>query len=592
MKIRRQRMARATSILMAVSILISSTPAWASGGLPRSGTPAPRSGAAVPQQAEPVKPVQEPVIDRVSPVMEPRVGVDSNQIVYLSLHDAILKALENNNDIQVERTRVRVSEYQITGLRGFYDVVGGGLIQLDSSAIPNSNALASGEGQNTTTSKNYTVNINFQEQLPIFGGNWSLQFRNSRASTDRFGTTLNPNYTAGILFDYQQPLLKNFLVDNNRNRIRIAKKQLDISDSLFRQRVIEVIASVQRSYWDLVFAIRNVEIAKESMALAATNLSNNRKQVEAGTLAPIELAQSEAELETRRKDVISAIGNVSVAENGLKTLLLGDPNSVEWRDNLVPTESIDFLPPAIDYESAQRLALANRPELIQLRLQKEQNVYDQKFYRNQSLPQVDFIANYSSTGQAGQPTGFSFGGSNPFIPVTQIPDLLIGGWGRAFNTAIQNRFRGYAAGIQISFPIRNRTAQANLGQSKANARVLDFQQRQLEQTILSQVRNAMQNVETARQNIEASRAARRSREVQLAGEQKKFEAGLSTTFFVLTFQNQLSLAKGAELQALTSYNQAIAELQRVVSTTLDANNVLVTSAQDDAPAPITTAPRN
>lgn len=592
MRIRHLLVTRAMVVGLVTSLCIGLSPVRVMGSTSPTGTQSQASNPSVPAQAPPTQQKQGPFVGRVSPVTDPRVGVDNQRIIHLSLHDAILKALENNNEIQVQRTNVQISEYALKALDGYYDVVLGSNLTISSNTRPSANRITAGSsGSVATTSDSYTMNYNFSQQMPIGGGNWHLAFNNSRISTNQFGSSLNPFYNSNIALDFQQPLFRNFRNDQTRNQIRIAKKALDLSDSQFRQRVVEIIAQVQKAYWDLVFAIRNVEIMKESMQLAKVNLENNRKQVEVGTLAPIDLAQSQAEVERRHQDEITSIGSVTVAENIVKGLILGDPSSPEWRGNLAPTESIEILPPAIDYESAQRLAFANRTELEQLRLQKEQNELDLKYFRNQTLPQIDFVGRYATAGLAGRPgPPIDFGGLPGFGG--EVPALFVGGLGRAFNTAIQNRFREVVVGVQINFPLLNRTAKANLGRSKARGRVLQFQEKQLQQLVLAEVRNALQGVETARQTIEAARAARAAREVQLAGEQKKFEAGLSTTFLVLTFQNQLSLAKGAELQALVNYNKAIAEIQRVLSTTLDANNVQVTPAQGSDPATRRSQPKN
>jgi HAE1 family hydrophobic/amphiphilic exporter-1 len=543
---------------------------------------------------------QESLFGRVSPVTAQRVGVDPDQVWYLSLHDAILKALENNNTIQVERTNIVASEQGLKSAQGAYDITLGASISAETATTPNNSIEAvdsdndgfpddaNGDGVvdatelRSNTQRNVVFNLNAQQLLPT-GGSWRFQIDTSRFNTDTTilniggitfsggGLALLPSYNARAIFEYSQPILKNFRTDQTRRSIRLAKKALDLSDSQFRQRVIEIITQVQQAYWDLVFAIRAVEIQQQALDLAKTNLDNNRKQVEAGTLAPIELAQSEAQVEQRNQDLIAAIGAVTVRENALKMLILGDPNASEWKANLAPTESIDHLPRAVDFESAQRLALTSRPELEQLRLQKERNAIDIKYFANQIWPEVNIFGRYTMTGLAGerQPVVLDFATGL----IGFAPERFGGGPWAALKTAFSNDFRTYSFGVSFNFPIRNRTAEGLLGQARATARSLDFQERQLFQNIGTEVRNALQAVETARQNIEAARAARKAREVQLDGEQKKFEAGLSTTFLVLQFQNFLSEARLAELQTLVNYNKAIADLQRVMSTTLSAHNV-------------------
>ncbi|HXF04229.1 MAG TPA: TolC family protein [Blastocatellia bacterium] len=556
-----------------------------------------------PPTPTPASSPQKTEFGRIKPLTVPRVGVNPDQLMYLSLHDAILKALENNNQIQIERTTVLGNEMSLKAATGAYDITVGADLNAQTATRPTTSSFTTGAGTPSFTNRSLTYNFSAQQLLRT-GGTWQFQIQNLRQTTDqvfvqRFlgietrdsAVAFNPSFTSSISFNLRQPLFRNFRIDQTRRQIQISQRALDLSDSAFRQRVIEIITQVQNAYWDLVFAIRNVEIAQESLLLAKTNLENNRKQVQAGTLAPIELAQSEAEVQRRTQELTQAIGNVTVAENTLKNLILGDPNSSEWTANIVPTENIEFLPPAIDLESALKLALANRPELEQLRFRKEQNRIDLKYFANQKLPQIDLVASYSSAGLAGTPTKITTikvdEEGNPVrdeegnLVLEQrprdVPPQFIGGAGKALRTAFSNDFRTYSFGLSFSFPIRNRVAEGQYGAALAQSRSLDFQERQLIQSISVEVRNALQQVEVARQNIEAARAERISRERQLEGEQKKFEAGLSTTFFVLQFQNFLSQARALELQALVNYNKAIANLQRVISTTLDVHNIQVSS---------------
>jgi HAE1 family hydrophobic/amphiphilic exporter-1 len=547
---------------------------------------------------------QEPLVSPVSPVMAERVGIDPNQILRLSLHDAILKALENNNTIHMERTNILASEQGLKASRGAYDIVLSASIAAETPETPSNSVRLVGEdldgdgvadpvdadgdgiADNTEldSDRRKTVAFNFtaQQQVPFGGGLWRFQVDTSRFSTDvaafsfggftvsGVGFAVLPVYQSRVTMEYRQPLLRNFRIDESRRQIRIAQKTLDLSDSQFRQRVIDIITQVQQAYWDLVFAIRAVEIQQEALNLAKTNLENNRKQVEAGTLAPIELAQSEAQVEQSRQNLTAAIGLVTIRENIVKALVFGNPNATEWRANIAPTESIDHLPAAVDFESALRLAQSNRPELEQLHLRREQNAINIKYYGNQTKPQVDIFARYVMAGLAGERRPAEDRNTGLIL---QAPDNIQGGPFRALRNAFSNDFPTYSFGLTFNFPIRNRTAEGLLGQAKAQARSFDYQEQQLLQSIGVEVRNALQSVETARRNIEAARAARVARQTQFEGEQKKFEAGLSTTFFVLQFQNFLSEARLQELQALVNYNKAIADLQRVMSTTLSAHNV-------------------
>ncbi len=554
---------------------LSSRPLWAQRAEPSASARAP----------------QEPIsLGRVRPLMVKRVGVDVENLWYLSLHDAILKALESNNEIQVQRTGVQISEFALRAVEGAYDPVisigtpppaaalaatgfaGGAASQgfgFESRSTPAASRLQAGRDANAQRSRTFTYNLGIGQLLPT-GGNWQFTFSNQRTTTNSIFATLNPQFFTTLALDFVQPLWRNFRWNQTTQQIRIAKKALDLSDSQFRQRVIEIITQVQKAYYDLIFAIRNVEILQEAVDLARRQHAENEQRVEAGTLPPIELHQSLAEIERRNQELIAAIAQVTVAENALKGLILPNLNDPLWRANIVPTEDIAYVPPAIDEESALRLALLNRPEVKQLHLQKEQTEIAIRYFANQTRPAVNLIARYASFGLAGTevPPSPEF----PFL-AGGVAAQFLGGPGQAIQNALRQRFRDVAIGVSISFPLRNRTAQAQLGQAKAQARVLDYQEQQLLQRIAIEVRNALQNVEAARQSIEAARAARLAREKQLEGEQERFAAGMSTNFLVLQYQNQLSQARGAELQALVAYNKAIAELQRVMGTTLDVHNI-------------------
>src|SRR5262245_22076502 len=228
---------------------------------------------------------------------------------------------------------------------------------------------------------------------------------------------------------------------------------------------------------------------------------------------------------------------------------------------------------------ALKLALANRPEVRQFALQKEMNEIDVKFFHNQTKPQIDLTTTYGLTGVAGLAS--SFPDQNGVLQPANVPTAFIGGYGTALRNLFDNSFPTWRVGVNISLPFGNRTAQANLGSALETGRQLDTQLRKQLQTIETDVRTAYHSVEAARLRYGAAHTARIYAEQQLTGEQEKFSAGLSTTFLVLTRQNDLSQARGTEAQTLTDYNKAIASLQRAISTTLSDNSLEIQSGKED-----------
>ena len=510
-------------------------------------------------------------------VPKDRVGITPGDVQSLAIQDAIARALQNNLDIEQFRQGVRISEYSLFSLRGFYDYTSGAGIGFRSSINPTSSSI-SGGNSGTLSSKSLYYNFTTSKQFEQTGGNLVAEFDNSRNRSSSIFNGLNPAYNTTLTFTYTQPVLRNFSLDAARRSIQLAKKSLDLSDSQFRQSVIDVINQVQRAYWDLVFAIRNEQIARDSVDLARTQLENNRKMVEAGTLAPIELRSTEAQLETAKGNVIVALQGITTAENTLKMLLLKDPNDKMWYSEITPTDQPQKTDVAFNLEDSTRLALKNRPELDQLRLLTEQKEIDIKYFTNQLKPQLDFVAIYTNTGLGGaQSNAVDVGGGGS----TVLP-RFVGGYGTSLKNLFGQDFRTYQVGVQLSFPWRNRTAQGNLGRSLAEQRQLDARQRQLVESVQVDVRNALQAVVASKQRYEAAQAGELAAKAQYDGEQERYRAGLSTNFVVLQRLTDLSVARGTAVRALTDYNKALADLQRVTGMTLMSNNVEISSKPTDA----------
>jgi outer membrane protein TolC len=520
-----------------------------------------------------------------------RVGVNPSKRVMLTLKDAMSMALENNRDIEVERLNVQMNEFDVRAAQGFYDPSLATTLYYDRSQIPATSIFASGKTDSVIGDATFT------QRMPWQGSSFTGVFNNNRATTDNPFVTLNPQYTTNLKFTFTQPILRNRSIDLGRRQIKIARKRLDISDSQFRQRAIEIIAQVQRAYWDLVFARRDQEIKRESVELAETQLEHNERLVDAGTLAKSDIISARVELERRKDEAEAAVESIQRAENGLKALMAQAGDGEIWQSELVPVEQPQIeISASLPLEDALRLAAQNRPEMEQYRLRGELNKIDADYQRNQTKPQVDFFVTYGTVGLAGPLRA----DANPIIASNEIlygrinqlseiaglqplpldntgmtPGNLIGGYGQSLSNMFRNDFRSWRFGLNINLPLRNRTAEANFGRALAEGKQIETQRQKAVQLIEVEVRNALQAVETARKRVDAAKNSRANAELQYQSEQRKFDAGQSTNFFVLDRQNALSSARGRELRALTDYTKAVAELQRALSTTLSSNNVEV-----------------
>lgn len=525
------------------------------------------------QNPQAQNPITQPLA--LSPeITRQRVGIKDGEVQSLALQDAISLALQNNLDIEQFRQGVQIAERSLYSLKGVYDIVSSSDVNFRSQTIPVANLFAGGGSTGSFTSRAMTWNFITNQAVERTGGFWQAELDSNRVHTSNTASTLSTSFNPVLTLSFTQPLMRNFALDQNRRLIQVAKKALNLSDSQFRQRVIEIINSVQRAYWDLSYAILNEKIARDSVELARTQLDNNRKMVEAGTLAPIELRSTEAQLETAKGNVIVALQGITTAENALKILLLKDPGDKLWSSAISPTDQPVSNQSTFDLDEATRLALKNRPELDQIRIQTEQKNIDISFYKSQLKPQVDLYGIYTNNGLAGSPSALT---NN--TPVT-VPERFIGGYFQSLSNLFSQDFKTYQVGVRLSFPWRNRTAEGNYGRSLAEARQLDARQRQVVESVQVDVRNALQAVVASAQRLEAARAAELAASAQYNGEQERYRAGLSTNFVVLQRLTDLSVAKGATVRALTDYNKALADLQRFTGTTLVSNNVQVSSGAD------------
>ena len=526
------------------------------------------------------------------PTLE-RIGVDMGEQRALSVREAIELALSNNKDIEVARENVRAAEFDLTAARGVYDPRFTTNSYYERTETPAASFL-SGTSTGSVTQSGVFSTTSVQGLTPAFGGGYRVDFVNNRVTTNNQFAALNPQYPTSLNFSYTQPLLRGLRFDQNRRQIEIAKKNLSLTDTQFRQRAIETITGVQRAYWDLVYTLRNLQIQREAVRDARSQLEHNRRMVAEGMLAPIDVVAAEAQVSGFEQSVYSALDDVGRAENNLKNLIAENRESPIWRVSLVPSDNVDVPPPSVALDDAMQVALKSRPELSSSDVAREINEIEQRFAREQTRPQVDLVASYGMVGLAGtlnsstNPLTASstelrnrinllsaLAGIAPLpdVPTQAFPPVLVGGEAQSLVNLGANRFTNFRAGVTVNLPFRNTTAKAQLGRTLVDAERIRTQREQLEQLIQVDVRNALQLVRTAESRLRAAATARAASEQQYASEQRKLDAGQSTVFLVLERQTQLTTARGNELRAQTELNKAIADLQRATGNALEQNRV-------------------
>ncbi len=516
-----------------------------------------------------------------------RVGVDPANQLSLSLEQAIEMALKNNNDIDASRNSVQIAEFNLRGARGIYDPLMEGESYYDSTSTPTASVIG-GAVNGSVTQTRFFGTAGLSGFSPFAGGSYAARFDSTRTTTSNTNATLNPQFPSLLTFTYTQPLFRNFRFDNNRRLIEIAKKNLSLSDSQFRQRAIDVIVAVEQAYWNLAFTLRNVQVQIDAVKQARTQLESNQRLVEKGVLPPIDLVAATAQIVTFEQAVYAAQEDVTRAENTLKTLMLADRTAGEWSRPITPVSPIDLSAPQIGLEIAVTEALKGRPEIVQFEASADINAIDERYYRNQTKPQIDLVGSATSQGLAGSETAAAI---NPATGLSRVPPNLVGGYGTSLGNLAAFDYPSYRIGVQISLPWGNTVAKANLGRTLVEKNRIANQRAQAEQIIEAEVRNSLQALRSTEARLQSAAAARASAEQLYQSEQRQFQAGTTTFFLVQQRLTQLLVARSLELRAQTDLNRSISEFQRAIGSTLEANNVTVSSGGGLTKLPSTSGSR-
>ena len=559
--------------------------------------------------------------------------------LYLSLSDAVALAIENNLDIAWARYGPQVADTDIlrtksgqqlrgvqtqistlstgqsaagggggagggdvTGITGRAGGVGSGAQGVGDastffgSAVPSLEPTLTGgidwghfsnpqtssfvTGTNTFVSETSNSSIGVQKGF-LMGTNVSLRWANTRFDSNSLRANFDPSLRSNLTLRVTQSLLQGFGRSVNSRNIRIAKNNREVSDLVFKAQVITTVTQVQNLYWDLVSFQAEVRSREEDLRLAQKLYEDNKRRVEIGTLAPIEIVRAEAEVASREQDLTIAVTRVQVQETTIKNALskngLVSPYLLDVE--IVPTDRIE-VPDIEEIQPLQDLmsqALRSRPELTQSRIRLKNQDISLKGVRNAMLPQVSVFADVTNNGLAGSLNEDFMGFPGIDNPVS---DFFIGGLGTSLSQLFRRNFPDYSIGLQVSFPLRNRRAQADIAATLLERRQEDIRLRQQENAIRAEVRNAVIGVQQARAVFAAAEKTRILQEQTLDAEQKKFKLGASTIFFVVEAQRDLALARSAEITAQNNYIKAKVELDRAIGETLAANNIAIDEAYD------------
>jgi outer membrane protein len=542
----------------------------------------------------------------------------------LSMQEAVELALENSMDIVVQRYNpwfadTGILKAQAGGFGGTtpgavfggssannpllnFDPVITTTLSVDDRNIPVNNPLTSGTGTGLSsltrlTQHTSTFNTQYVQGFQT-GTSFFTAWDNTRSSSTSAANLFNPSVQSTIFAGFQQQLLNGFGRSVGTRNIRIAKNNRKIADWAFTQQAITTVTNTIAAYWELVFARENVKVQQQAVTVAEKLYNDNKKQLEIGTMAPLDVTRAESELATDRQNLIVAQTVQLQDQQTLKNAISKNPLAPNFVNvEIIPTD-LPSRPEAIEaptFEEAVKEAFAKRPELQEEALNLLNSDIDLKATRNALLPTATLTAQYGSVGLAGNQRTFTSAtvagapvvdtNGNPipgfFLPATQVTPgpTSQAGFGDAMSSAFHNNFPDYQVSLNVQIPIRNRSAQADNQRAILTQRYLEAQLQQMKNAALLDVRNTYIALTQDRAQVDAASKARELQQQTFDAEQKKYQLGASTVYLVIQTQRDLINAQGTELRALANLAEAKANYERAVGRTLEVNRVTIADAK-------------
>jgi outer membrane protein TolC len=381
----------------------------------------------------------------------------------------------------------------------------------------------------------------------LTGGNVDLNYSPARTNVNQdvaSGFLFNPAWTGGLALTLTQPLLRNAGIDINKTFIRIAQNNATVEEHIFRDRVLTVLATVEQTYWEVVFANENLKVAEAALKAAQELLASNRAKAKAGVMSIVDVLQAEAAVASRVEQILLAEKSIRDQEDQLRRLLNPGEEDLRLEVRLTPRDAPVVALEPISLQETIDIAIEQRPEIVQAKKNVESSVLNTKFAKNQLLPTLSF---QGTMGLAGL--------GKDYVDST--------------NRNFSGDFYNYGAGLVLSYPLGNRSAWSTFNRRQIEGKNAETSLASVRQQIIIGVKEAVRRVQTDFKRIETTRSARIMAEKQLQAEQERLKVGLSTTRFVLDFQRDLATAQGNELRAIVDYNKSLSNLARHKATTLD-----------------------
>ena len=492
---------------------------------------------------------------------------EEEKSISLSLQDCIAKAMEHNLGVAIEILTPQSREYGISQAKEKF-LPSLSLETYFTNQEQASYSFLDAAGVLMTVYNQYSLSIN--QQIPT-GGNFSLSLDSSRYDTNRTGITVNPSYRSELRFNFTQPLLKNFGKTMARREILIAQTNLGVSEEELKRALQQTVYSVEEAYWNLVFAVENLKVARLSLKLAQDLLEKNRRAVEIGTMAPIEIVSAQAQVASREANILAAEAAVKNNEDKLKLVInLAAETPEADMLTIVPSDDPIYEKREIDLKEAVAVSLQNRPDLRSLRLGLQNYKLNLSYAKNQLLPNLDLRASYWSPGVSGNQLIL-----NPLDPFGPPIGTIPGGRSDSLKDVFGLKFNNWSLGLTLDLPLNALVSRAAEAQAEVDLEQALLRVKNQEQQIYTDLKIAVRDVATNFRRINALKTARELAEKQLEAEEEKLKVGLTTNFVVLTYQNELAAARSQEISAIIDYMLSLARLNRDMGTSLEDRNIRI-----------------
>jgi outer membrane protein len=459
-----------------------------------------------------------------------------------------------------------------------FDPLVTGTFAIEQTSSPSNFGLLSGLGTGSTVTipiaqaHTTTGNLTYSQGFSP-GTAFQVSFNNQRQSTNGTAIAFNPSLTSSFRASIRQHLLQGFGRSLNLRFLRTARNNKKITEEGFRQQVISTVSQVENIYWDLVNAYEAYRVNERSLALAQKTLSDNQKQVEIGTLAPLDVVRAQSSVASAEQALIASKTNLQLQQLVMKNALTRSlpNNSSLVQAEVIPTDTVQVpeqenVPPV---EQLIQMAFANRPDYKQQRITLQNNEINIKGVNNGLLPVVDLVAFYGASALSGVPNPLA---SNP------IPASLGGGFPDAFGNLFNSTGPDKGVQINIQIPLGNRIAQATQVRAMLEYRQSQLSLKTVENTISIGIRNDVFTLENNRASVVAAQKARDLAAQTLDAEQKKYNLGASTYLAVLQDERDLAQAESTLVSAMTNYAKARVQLDRDTAQTLDRYNIKIDEA--------------